>query len=98
MQKYIKIYLDHFDLGEQDLITCEVCGKQGRVDSGGFDIHHILFRSHGGKDEIKNLMCLCRTPLGKGCHDKAHNGKFNVGELKMIHGYFLAGVRKIFKG
>ena len=97
VKKHVSIYLAHFDIGEQDIITCEVCGKQGRVDSGGFDIHHVVFRSRGGKDEIKNLMCLCRTPQGKGCHDKAHSEEYKEGELKLIHGYFMAGVRKRFK-
>ena len=62
MKKHIKVYMKHFGYGEQDLIMCEM----------GFlapatDIHHILFKSQGGTDEIDNLVALCRD-----CHDAAH--------------------------
>jgi 5-methylcytosine-specific restriction endonuclease McrA len=87
MQKYIKIYLDHFDFKDQSEVMCEVCMKPAA------DIHHVTYRSRGGKDEIKNLMALCRKH-----HDQAHNEILKEGELKLIHGYFMAGVRKIFKG
>lgn len=89
MRKYIKIYLDHFDLGEQSIITCEACLKQGRVDSGGFDIHHIHGRGKD-KDVIQNLMCLCRS-----CHEKAHSS-ISKDEMQLIHGYFMMGNRKRF--
>ena len=77
--------MDHFDYGEQDVILCEVCMKKA------VDIHHIKYKSRGGKDEIRNLIALCRK-----CHDKAHAEKIKEGELKLIHGYYLAGVRKRF--
>lgn len=32
---------------------CRVCGKPS------VHVHHILFRSHGGKHEADNLICLC---------------------------------------
>lgn len=83
MQKHIKTYLEYFDLGEQDVITCEACCKQGRVDGQGFDIHHIQGRGKG-KDVIRNLMCLCRR-----CHDEAHNGKCSKDQLQLIHNYFV---------
>jgi hypothetical protein len=90
MQKYIKTYLDHFDLGEQDLCTCECCLKQGRVDGGGFDIHHVNGRGKG-KDTVQNLACLCRKH-----HTDAHNGKISKSELMLIHNNFLVGNRKVF--
>jgi 5-methylcytosine-specific restriction endonuclease McrA len=43
-----------------DFIPCEVCGRQA------VDIHHIKARGMGGskdKDEIENLMAVCRS-----CH------------------------------
>jgi len=89
MQKYVKIYLDYFDLGEQDLITCEACMKQGRIDGSGFDLHHVYGRGKG-KDVITNLMCLCRKH-----HDMAHKS-ISKSEMMLIHNYFLTGKRKIF--
>jgi hypothetical protein len=92
MQNYIKTYLNYFDLGEQDIITCEGCMKEGRVDGEGFDIHHIHGRGEG-KDTISNLACLCRH-----CHDRATTSKNYVSpsEMQLIHNYFLAGMRKVF--
>lgn len=63
MQKHVKLYLDYFGYGEQDFIPCEMCG--GKAD----DIHHIVYKSQGGKDEISNLIGLCRRH-----HEQAHSG------------------------
>lgn len=84
MTPHAKIYLAHFDYGQQDFIPCECCGKPA------VDIHHITGRGKG-KDEIKNLMALCRK-----CHEKAHTEKISKGELQLIHNYFLTGIRKVF--
>lgn len=76
MKKHIKTYFDFFDYGEQDIVCCEVC-KDVAVD-----IHHIVYRSQGGQDDIENLMALCRK-----CHDKAH-GKdelFSTIFLQQLH-------------
>ena len=90
MTPHAKVYFRYFDIGEQDLVTCECCRKQGRADGEGFDIHHIFGRGPG-KDVIKNLMCLCRKH-----HDMAHAGKLPKSELQLIHNYFLQGTRKQF--
>ena len=74
MKKHIKIYLKYFDYGEQDFIPSEVSG--GRAA----DIHHIIFRSHGGKDEIENLIALTRAE-----HELAHNNPTYNEKLKEIH-------------
>lgn len=51
-----------------DFIRCEYCGKQAN------DIHHLVFRSHGGTDDYSNLIALDRE-----CHNRAHSSKsFNV--------------------
>ena len=37
MQKHVKMYLNHFDIGEQDIWQCEACTKQDYIqkfDSG----------------------------------------------------------------
>lgn len=89
MQTYVKIYLDYFDLGEQDIITCEACGKQGRVDGDGFDIHHIYGRGEG-RDVITNLICLCRK------HHTAAHSNVTKSEIQLIHNYYMMGMRKQF--
>jgi len=35
---------------------CQFCGKE----EVGLDMHHIKFRSQGGKDTADNLVALCR--------------------------------------
>ena len=64
MIKYKKVYLDYYNLTVADWIGCEVCNNTSQ------DIHHLQFKSHGGKDVIENLVALCRN-----CHNKAHNSK-----------------------
>ena len=54
--------MDHFGYGEQDWMPCEWCA--GKC----VDVHHIKPKSLGGKDEIDNLVGLCRD-----CHNEAHN-------------------------
>ena len=67
MKAHVRNYFKHFDIGMEDVVYCENCGKAGRVDKGGFDLHHILPRSHGGGDEVDNIILLCRR-----CHNAAH--------------------------
>ena len=69
MQKHVRNYLKHFDIGEEDIWMCELCSKQMPINHG-LHIHHIVFRSHGGTDDVKNRCCLCVK-----CHDKAHNNR-----------------------
>ncbi len=45
---------------------CTQCGKENRR----LDAHHIVYREHGGKDTIENLITLCKI-----CHNKVHAGK-----------------------
>lgn len=70
MKQYIKNYLKHYNIGEQDFIECKVCRKQAS------DIHHIKFRSQGGTDDVSNLIALCRKH-----HDEAHDKKLTAEEL-----------------
>jgi len=57
LKAHTKIYLKYFGFGDDSFISCEVCGSRAQ------DIHHIIARGMGGgrgKDEIQNLMALCR--------------------------------------
>ena len=74
MQPHVKIYMQHFGYGEQDVISCENCGRRA------VDIHHLVFRSHGGGNDIENLMALCRD-----CHDEAHENRVFNKRLKKKH-------------
>ena len=73
MKKHVKNYMNHYKYGEQDMIICEYCMNPAN------DIHHLVYKSHGGTDEIHNLIALCRT-----CHLHAHNHKdFNLHLIKL---------------
>jgi 5-methylcytosine-specific restriction endonuclease McrA len=74
MKKHIKNYYNHHSLGIDDVIICEKCNNKKAVD-----IHHIIFRSQGGSDNIDNLIALCRD-----CHNKAHADKEFNNKLKGI--------------
>ena len=86
MKPHVKIYMKHFRYGEQDFIPCEAC------QSKAVDVHHISGRGKG-KDEINNLMALCRKH-----HNMAHNDKNHVdrSEFDYIHKSFMAGKRIVF--
>ena len=92
MTKHCRTYLQYFEIGEQDTWFCEGCMKEFHINSG-LEIHHIKYRSHGGTDEIENLICLCVS-----CHNRAHFSKNHVtpDEFQYIHNYFLTGQRKQF--
>ena len=75
--------MNHFDYVVQEEIPCEACTRPS------VDIHHIWGRGKD-KDDIKNLMALCRK-----CHEKAHS-TIRKSEMQMIHNYFLMGNRKIY--
>ena len=75
MKKYKKIFFDFWDIGEQDVFICQSCQSARATD-----IHHLHFRSQGGKDEISNLIGICRT-----CHNLAHESKEFNNKLKEIN-------------
>jgi 5-methylcytosine-specific restriction endonuclease McrA len=69
MKKHVKIYLNHHGYGQQDFISCKICGTRA------VDIHHIEPKGMGGskqRDTIDNLIALCRK-----CHEKAHANVFS---------------------
>lgn len=80
MKNHTRIYFDFFNIdydiatGYHDYIDCEVCGKSAE------DIHHIKFKSQGGKDNIENLIALCRED-----HIKAHAQMLSKKDLQTVH-------------
>ena len=55
----------------RDNYTCQCCGKK----NCRLEVHHIIFRSNGGSDDLENLITLCED-----CHKAVHLGKI---ELKL---------------
>lgn len=77
MKRHVKTYLRFFGYGEEDFIPCEVCGAKA------VDIHHIDCRGMGGskeKDDVENLMALCRK-----CHVEYGDKKQHIKFLKEKH-------------
>lgn len=44
------------------------------VEGGWASVHHIVYRSQGGTNDITNLILLCGSG-SSGCHLKAHSNK-----------------------
>jgi len=53
------------EAAERDGWLCQDCGQGDTLD-----IHHIKKRGQGGKDELDNLITLCRV-----CHAAKHGRK-----------------------
>jgi len=54
---------------ERDDFLCRFCGRGGRFSDYLLEIHHIVWRRHGGQDTPANLMVICRR-----CHLILHYG------------------------
>ena len=53
----------------RDSYRCRHCGKRNcRLQA-----HHIVYREHGGKDTLANLLTLCDA-----CHEKVHAGTITL--------------------
>jgi hypothetical protein len=78
MKNHTKIYFDFFGYaGEDAFVPCEMCGAKA------VDIHHIERRGMGGdesKDEIENLIALCRL-----CHITLGDKKQYKDLLRDVH-------------
>ena len=79
MKRHTKTYLKYFGYDTTDFIPCEICGNQA------VDIHHIEARGMGGnpkgdKDEIENLMAVCRH-----CHEEFGDKAEHKHMLKVVH-------------
>ncbi|MBM3235817.1 hypothetical protein FJZ31_05915 [Candidatus Poribacteria bacterium] len=61
----------------RDGYECTKCKKKNTH----FDAHHIVWKEHGGKDTIDNLITLCKS-----CHRKVHQGKKKL-DIKGVSGF-----------
>ena len=52
----------------RDGYRCRHCG-----DSNSLTPHHVIYRSHGGTDNLYNLLTLCLQ-----CHTATHSGKLRI--------------------
>ena len=71
--------MSYFGYDTTDFIPCEICGNQA------VDIHHIEARGMGGnpkgdKDEIENLMAVCRP-----CHEEFGDKAEHKHMLNVVH-------------
>ena len=63
----------------RDGYQCTQCKKQRTTSSYReakkvrIDAHHVIWKEHGGKDTISNLITLCKP-----CHRKVHAGKLTL--------------------
>ena len=58
----------------RDKWKCRNCGFRQNLHA-----HHIQFRSHGGKNELQNLISLCNS-----CHRSLHDGKLLLEVLQHL--------------
>ena len=59
----------------RDNYTCQCC----KTKKGTLHVHHIIYRSNGGSDDIDNLITLCED-----CHKKLHEGELKEYESKLV--------------
>src|SRR6266704_7032571 len=61
----------------RDGYRCRHCGQENcRLEA-----HHIIYREHGGKDTLANLLCLCER-----CHHQIHEGTIRL-QLTGVSGH-----------
>ena len=58
---------------KRDNYHCRSCN-----DTRGLHLHHVVFRSQQGKNELINLITLCWQ-----CHRAVHDGKLSVTVLEI---------------
>ena len=58
----------------RDNYKCKCCG----LKKGTLEVHHIIYKSKGGSDDLDNLITLCRK-----CHKDLHSDKLEYFESKL---------------
>lgn len=55
---------------ERDNFRCRFCDRGGKHSDYILEVHHIVWRRHGGSDNPANLMTICKR-----CHMILHYGR-----------------------
>ncbi len=69
--KYVKLKGLYERVFERDERSCVNPYCEGV--SHDYEIHHVVYRSHGGDDSEHNLVTLCQA-----CHRQVHDGKLKI--------------------
>jgi hypothetical protein len=72
----------------RDGYQCQQCGKR----DGHLQAHHVIYREHGGKDTLSNLLTLCEV-----CHHKVHQGKLTL-SVQGVHGHLDQMAQRTMQG
>ncbi len=56
---------------ERDNFRCRFCNKGGKTSDVILEVHHVIWKYHGGSDRPDNLITVCPY-----CHDLIHYGRF----------------------
>ncbi len=86
MKNYKSKFLKYWKYGDQDLPQCWGCYTQPAVD-----IHHLKGRGMGGdptgvRDDIRNLIPLCRQCHTKTDNDREYNEKLKLRVKRFVDG------------
>ena len=72
---YKENYYKHHGLYKCDTLFCKMCF------SPAVNLHHVIYKSHGGTDNPDNLIPLCMN-----CHDGHHtNNNPTTEQLKLAN-------------
>ncbi len=72
----------------RDRYQCQQCGKQRcRLQA-----HHLIYRDHGGKDTLGNVLTLCEA-----CHQKVHQGKLHL-QVQGVSGHLDQMAQRTMQG
>jgi RRXRR protein/HNH endonuclease len=72
----------------RDGYQCQQCGKR----NCHLHAHHLVYRKHGGKDSLTNLLTLCES-----CHTKVHQGKLTL-KVTGIYGHLDVIAQRTMQG
>jgi len=71
----------------RDRFKCQHCGSKEHLE-----VHHIIYRSQGGTDDVNNLITLCHE-----CHQGVHKGNVKISRSKVKSFKAAAGVSSMKK-
>lgn len=67
---------------DRDNEQCQLCGTSG---ANRLQLHHVIYRSHGGRHDEENLVTLCWR-----CHADVHEGRQGVALIELAPGVLAA--------